>query len=81
MRREFRWQDGPWVVQYDRGVTLRSLPGKQAKAPLSNRSVLGEGGGQPRKMLEDWAKVTDFDSYAALLAVIPEKRAEVDRRM
>ena len=79
--REITWRLGPWEVQYDRGLPLRPLPSKKAKAPLSPRSQVREGG-VTRRMEQDVAsQAMDFASYAAHFALGPEAQAEVARRV
>ena len=45
---EVRVQDGTWKVQYDRNVSLGSVPGTEAKALPSHRTLLRKGNVQPR---------------------------------
>ena len=81
IERALRWHDRIWEIQYDRNVPLRALPGNEAKAPPSPRTLLREGQVQPRTESDQETRVMEFDSYAAHFALTPERQAERDRRM
>ena len=76
-----RWDDKTWEIQHDRGVPIRRLPTKEAKAASSPKSRGREGQVQPRTEANNEMQTMDFDSYAAHFALTPERQAEVDRRM
>ena len=77
---EIRWNFVPSEVQYYRGVPLRPLSSKEAKAPRRRRIRMREGEVQPQKEAYWDAYVMDFESYAAHFALSPECQAEVAHR-
>ena len=42
-----RWHDRRWEIQHDRGVAIRQLPSKEAKAPPNRKIRIREGQVQP----------------------------------
>lgn len=55
--------------------------GKKEKIPLSRRSLLLEGDVELRMLSEEGAQVMDFNRYAAVVALTPEKLPAAHRRV
>ena len=72
---------GPWEVQWDRGVPLRQLSGKEAKAKPSPNSRVRARQVTQRMEQELDIQVIDLESYAKHFALGPEAQAEVARRL
>ena len=71
-----RWQDGRRETQHSRNVPLLPLAGKEGRAHHSPRRRERECLVEPRMVSAEASQVMDFVTYAAFLAVTPEKHAK-----